>query len=229
MRKITLLQTLAFLVLLVAIVALAITTVMGTLGRLPLGDFRGVALTFAVLVFVFVYGAVSYRVLIGLIPFGEGEIPTHSWREFSYHLHLLFFLILFYPIMRGGFIPVPLMRLIYLALGAHLGTNTYSAGIILDPLFVRIGANSIVGQSALLVPHVIEGEKLAHYPIRIGNDVTIGAHAIVMAGVEIGDNAIVAMNSVVTKGTKISAGEIWGGVPARALREKPAKGNDVLQ
>ena len=66
--------------------------------------------------------------------------------------------------------PVPLVRLIYLALGARLGKNTYSSGIILDPPLVEIGANSVVGQYALLVPHVIESKRLAHYRIRIGNN-----------------------------------------------------------
>jgi acetyltransferase-like isoleucine patch superfamily enzyme len=82
---------------------------------------------------------------------------------------------------------------------------------------VEIGSNCIVGQFALLVPHVIEGRRLAHYPIRIGNNVTIGAHAVVLSDVTIGNNAIVATGAIVRKGTRIADGEIWGGVPARAL------------
>jgi acetyltransferase-like isoleucine patch superfamily enzyme len=140
-----------------------------------------------------------------------------SQQEFIYHVYILFYLILFYPIMRSGFMPAPFMRGFYLALGTRLGTNTYSQGIIHDPPFVEIGANSVVGQYALLVPHVIEGSRLAHYPIRIGNNVTVGAHAVVLADVVIGDSAIVATGAIVTKGTRIAAGERWGGVPARRL------------
>lgn len=223
MRKITFPQIFVFLVLLALIIGLAVVTVMGTVGGIPMGDFRGVVLTFAILIMVFIYGALTYRILMAVMPFGEGDIPPDSLREFVYHLHLLFFLMLFYPIMRSGFVPMPLMRMVYLLLGARLGSNTYSAGILLDPGFIQIGANSIVGQSALLVPHVIEGDKLAHYPILIGNDVTIGAHAIIMADVKIADHAIVAMNSVVTKGTRIGDGEIWGGVPAKLLRKSQTK------
>ena len=119
--------------------------------------------------------------------------------------------------MRSGVVPVPLMRLFYQALGARLGSNTYSSGIILDPKFVEIGSNCIVGQFALLVPHVIEGSRLAHYPIRIGDNVTIGAHAVVLSDVTIGNNAIVATGAIVRKGSRIADGEVWGGVPARAL------------
>ena len=64
---------------------------------------------------------------------------------------------------------------------------------------------------------MIENEKLAHYPVRIGNNVTVGAHSVVLAGVTIGDGALVATGAVVKKGTRIGAGEVWGGVPAKLL------------
>ena len=52
-------------------------------------------------------------------------------------------------------------------------------------------------------------------PIIIGNDVWIGANAVVLKGVHIGDGAIVAAGAVVTK--SIPPYEIWGGVPAKKL------------
>ena len=48
--------------------------------------------------------------------------------------------------------------------------------------------------------------------VRIGNDVFIGAHTIILKGVTIGDRAIVGAGSVVTR--SIPVGEIWGGNPA---------------
>ena len=220
MRKITGPQILVFMTLMSVVLALAIATDM-LLGRLPLGDFRGVAMAVAGIALLYLYALCAYRLFILARPLPEGEIPVGSRDEFTYHVYLLFYLVLFYPVMRSGAVPVPLMRLIYLALGARLGANTYSSGIILDPKFVQIGHNSIVGQFALLVPHVIEGIKLAHYPIRIGNNVTIGAHSCVLSGVTIADNAIVATGAVVAKGTQIGPGEIWGGVPARLIGRKP--------
>ena len=65
---------------------------------------------------------------------------------------------------------------------------------------------------------MIEGQRLAHYKIRIGNNVTIGASAIVLAGAQIGDDATVAIGAVVAKHSVIGPGEVWGGVPARMIR-----------
>ena len=223
MRKIEASQIVLFLVFLGISLALGMATAVMLLGSLPLGDFRGVTLVAASGLFTYVYALLAYRVFLRLMPLPEGEIAPDSPEQFSYHVYLLFFLILFYPLMRSGAMPVPLMRLVYLALGARLGHNTYSSGIILDPIFVEIGDNCIVGQFALLVPHVIEGAKLAHYPIRIGNNVTVGAHSCVLSGVTIGDNAIIATGAVVSKGTVIGAGEVWGGVPARRLGGTEAK------
>ena len=57
-----------------------------------------------------------------------------------------------------------------------------------------------------------------HHSVRIGNNVTIGAHSVVLAGVTVGDGALVATGAVVKKGTRIGAGEIWGGVPAKLIK-----------
>lgn len=218
MRKITGLQIFVFSLLVTAAVALATLTDYVALRRLPLGDFRGVILLLGGLTFLECYAVLCYRLLLWRFPLREGEVMEGSGQEFVYHLHVLFFLIFFYPIIRSGFWPAPMMRLFYLALGARLGPNTYSQGIIHDPLFVEIGANSTVGQSALVIPHVIEGHKLAHYTIRMGNNVTVGALAAILPGVQIGDGATVATGSVVTKGTRIGPREVWGGVPAKRIR-----------
>lgn len=50
----------------------------------------------------------------------------------------------------------------------------------------------------------------------IGNDVWIGARAIVLDGVEIGDGAIIAAGAVVTR--NVPAYAIVGGVPARLIK-----------
>jgi len=217
MRKISGGQIFVFLMFLLAAIAAAVATTWLALGRLPLGDFRGILLALVGIVLLYLYALLLYRLFLMVFPLLPGEIPPGSKQEFVYHVYLLFFLILFYPVMRSGFVPVPLMRLFFQALGARLGSNTYSSGIILDPIFVEIGDNTLVGQFALIVPHVIEGDRLAHYPIRIGSNVTIGAGSTVLSGVSIGDNAIVSTGAVVKKGTRIGESEVWGGVPARLL------------
>lgn len=222
MRKISTKQLVIFFMLFVLASAGAVATTWLTLGRLPLGDFRGVALVASFIASLYAWALVLYRLFLHLFPLKTGEIPQDSRQEFVYHVYLLFFLILFYPVMRSGFIPVPLMRLFFQALGARMGANSYSAGIILDPIFVELGDNTLVGQFALLVPHVIEGERLAHYPICIGSNVTIGAGATILSGVTIGDGAIVSTGAVIKKGTVIGPGEIWGGVPAKWIGTRSA-------
>ena len=54
-------------------------------------------------------------------------------------------------------------------------------------------------------------------PVVIEHDAFIGAGAIILSGVTIGDNSIVAAGSVVSK--SIPANEIWGGNPARFIKK----------
>jgi acetyltransferase-like isoleucine patch superfamily enzyme len=60
-----------------------------------------------------------------------------------------------------------------------------------------------------------DGPKAA---IRVGRDVWIGANAVILKGVTIGDGAIVGAGAVVTK--SVPANEIWAGVPARKIGER---------
>jgi tetrahydrodipicolinate N-succinyltransferase len=53
-------------------------------------------------------------------------------------------------------------------------------------------------------------------PVDVGHDVWIGARAIVLDGVKVGDGAVIAAGAVVTKDVPPYA--IVGGVPARVLR-----------
>ena len=220
MRKITWQPIIVFIGLCLIIFTLATATTMILPGRLQLGDFRGVLMILTWVVYIYAYAIAVYRLFLTAMPLPEGEIPENSRAEFVYHIYVLFYLIFFNSIMRSGTPPIPFMRLIYLFLGARLGHNTYSSGLIYDPLFVQVGNDSVIGESALLVPHVIEGARLAHYPIHIGNHVTIGAHAVVLAGAMIDDDAIVSAGAVVTKDTHIGPGEVWGGVPAKLLKRR---------
>ena len=54
--------------------------------------------------------------------------------------------------------------------------------------------------------------------IVIGNDVWIGYDAIIMAGVTIGDGAIIGTRAVVTK--DVEPYSIVGGVPAKEIRKR---------
>jgi virginiamycin A acetyltransferase len=70
--------------------------------------------------------------------------------------------------------------------------------------------------------HAMEGKT---YPqkgdINIGNDVWIGYNATIMAGVTIGDGAIIATNATVTK--DVQPYSIVGGNPAKEIRKRFSK------
>lgn len=217
MRQISLGQILSFSTLLSTILALAVGSTWLLLGDLPLEDFRGVTLALAALVLTYLWAFLIYRLFLLVMPLKEGDIPEGSREEFVAQVDTLFYLMLFYPLIRTHFLPVPLLRLVYLALGAKLGRNTYIAGVVLDPPLTFMGDNCLIGHDAVLFSHAIEGRHFSLSAIRIGNDVTIGATAVLMSGVTIGDGAIVSAGAVVIKGTRIGAGETWGGVPAKLL------------
>lgn len=71
---------------------------------------------------------------------------------------------------------------------------------------------SILGVT--LVPNHFE----AHRPTSIGNDVWIGTHVLIKAGITIADGAIIGMGSVVTK--NVGEYEIWAGNPAKLIRKR---------
>jgi acetyltransferase-like isoleucine patch superfamily enzyme len=55
-------------------------------------------------------------------------------------------------------------------------------------------------------------------PTKIGRDVWIGCNSVVLAGVTVGDGAIIAAGSVVTK--DVGPFMIVGGVPAKVIRPR---------
>lgn len=218
MRKITGRQITVFLMHYGVILGLGSATAYGLLGTLPLGDFRGVTIVIGAVVFIYLYAFAVYRLFLHFMPLAEGELAEGSQQEFAAQVNILFYLLLFNSLIRTHFLPVPLMRLVYQALGARLGENTYSAGTLLDPPLTEFGANCIIGHDAVLFCHAIEGRRFALSRIRVGDNVTIGATAVIMSGVNIGDGAIISAGAVVPKNTHIGPGEVWGGVPAKRLK-----------
>ena len=62
-------------------------------------------------------------------------------------------------------------------------------------------------------------------PVKIGNDVWIGAHAVITAGITIGNGVVVSAGAVVTK--DVDDYQIVGGVPARVIGERVANNQSV--
>jgi carbonic anhydrase/acetyltransferase-like protein (isoleucine patch superfamily) len=63
------------------------------------------------------------------------------------------------------------------------------------------------------------GHNVVVHGARIMNNVLIGMGAIILDHAVIGENSIIAAGSVVLSGTVVEPGSIYGGVPAKRLKE----------
>ena len=116
--------------------------------------------------------------------------------------------------------------------GCDCGKNIYIGSdftgnfnlTILDIREVYIGNHVMIAPNVLIttVTHSLKASDRRQYlaiaqPVRIGNDVWIGANATIMPGVSIGDGAVIAAGAVVTK--DVPAYTMVGGVPAKVIKE----------
>lgn len=110
--------------------------------------------------------------------------------------------------------------------------------------FSELGTNCIIQSNTAIGKNVIMGPDVKIYTrnhkfdrldepiqyqghteesVHIGNDVWLGANAIILPGVTIGDHSIVAAGSVVTK--DIPPFAIVGGIPAKVIKYRNEKKN----
>lgn len=80
------------------------------------------------------------------------------------------------------------------------------------PRGVHIGAGAYIGFDAVILTH--DMARGLYLNTRIGRRCFIGQSAIILPGITIGDGAVVAAGSVVTR--DVPAGAVVGGNPARA-------------
>ena len=60
-------------------------------------------------------------------------------------------------------------------------------------------------------------------PVTVGDNVMIGANAVIIEGVKVGNNAVVAAGAIVTQDVPDNA--VVAGVPARVIKMKDEKTN----
>lgn len=82
---------------------------------------------------------------------------------------------------------------------------------------VVIHENAVIGENARIQANVVIGGKGQSGVPTIGNNVQIGANAVIVGGVEIGDNAIVGAGAVVLK--DVPAACVACGVPATVVKK----------
>lgn len=108
----------------------------------------------------------------------------------------------------------------------HIGKGFFSNTnlVILDGAKVTIGNNVYIapGVGIYTAGHPLDvkrrnaGLEYA-YPIEIGNNVWIGAQCVILPGVTIGDNAVIAAGTVVNR--NVPKGMLVAGNPCREIKE----------
>ena len=91
---------------------------------------------------------------------------------------------------------------------------------------IEVGRNCLIGPFCYITDHdhgtkvcgLIAKQPLSSSPVRIGNNVWIGAGAIILKGVTIGNDAIVGAGAIVTR--DVCSGETVTGIAARSLRSR---------
>lgn len=84
-----------------------------------------------------------------------------------------------------------------------------------NPQGVNIGEESYIASGAIIFAH--DFSRGFHSNTYIGKQCFIGANAIIMCGIKIGDNVIVGSGAVVTR--DVPSNCIVAGNPARIIRE----------
>jgi acetyltransferase-like isoleucine patch superfamily enzyme len=110
-----------------------------------------------------------------------------------------------------------------------IGDNVFigRASIIDSNLSIRIGRNTFVAPNCFITdtshkfidlnqPIRLQGYE--YKPVEIGEDVWIGAHVVIVAGVTIGKGSIIGANSTVTN--DIEPYVIAAGSPARIIKKR---------
>lgn len=112
----------------------------------------------------------------------------------------------------------------FLGVGVGDDCRIYIRDFGSEPFLIKIGNRVTITGGVKILTHDgaawlvrdAKGRRYKYSSVVIGNNVFIGVNAVIMPGVEIGDNVIIAAGSVVTKSV---SNEVVAGVPARKIKD----------
>ncbi len=111
------------------------------------------------------------------------------------------------------------------------GCRIYSCDVASEHWLVSIGDGTTVSVGVKFLTHDgvgwlvddARGRRYRYAPIVVGSGCFVGAHSILMPGVQLGDRVVVGAGSVVTR--SVPAGSVVAGNPARVI----ARTDDLLE
>ncbi len=113
----------------------------------------------------------------------------------------------------------PFLPLYYRLMGAKIGHRVQiNTKGLADVSLLEIGDDSVIGGDAVLIGHLAEHGKLRLQKTVIGKKVTVGLGSVIMPGAFIGDKALIAARSVLSKNTVVEPGAVFAGTPARFIK-----------
>lgn len=179
----------------------------------------GLALSFFVFGFALLMVVPIYNWLLPtrVRPFKGGY---YSMRAVPWFLHNgLFYLVrfTFLPFVTLTPFGIWFLKAMGMKLGRHAFVNTE---YISDPQLITLGDDVALGGSVRIFAHYGGHGNLVVAPVVIGNRATIGLAATVMGDVQVGADATILAHSVIMPGSRVGAGETWGGVPARPISKE---------
>lgn len=184
---------------------------------LSIKDFIPIIYFLLYILFYGLFTALFLKLIRVFMPFEDGRY-TMKHRQFTlWKLHAVL-MQLGLPCLRL-FIPIFLRPLLYSIFGATIGKQCAIGGKILDPYLTVIEDQTALGEDSLVAAHIMTNNQFILGKVLIRNRATVGVKAIIMPGVEIGENSIVLPGSMVPLDTNIPANEIWGGNPARKIKD----------
>jgi acetyltransferase-like isoleucine patch superfamily enzyme len=184
----------------------------------PLSGAYWVLANFAI--FLLAYGVLSMLFLAALrklTPYPMGTFRMDS-RAFVYW-KLNAVLVDLATKATNPFSTVFTQSLLHSGFGAKIGRQVAIAGVLRDHPLLEIGDYATIGQNCVITAHAITHDEIVLKPVRIGRGAVVGINCVVMPGFDLGDHAVLAPGAVAVVDTKIPPGELWGGIPARRLKD----------
>lgn len=171
------------------------------------------------LFFLFCYGiysALVVRICLKIFPLKQGTLSMSNT-----HFMYWKFITVIHEFGRGSLLPFttvfakPIVGLLF---GAKMGKNIGMGGYLVDPWLITVSDNAILGLNSAIIAHAITSGQIILKPVVIKKGATVGVHCVIMPGVVVGENSVVAAGSVVKMDTIIPDNELWGGMPAKKIK-----------